>query len=102
MHTAEQDNINIKKAWLKFVQTGTIDPIVRPVIADSWRRSYRAGVDPFCGVNHHNSLSEPQLDELLEKHRDFIDIAKRFMYNIYHFVKGSGFVVILSDDRGYI
>lgn len=102
MHTPGQDNSSIKQAWLKFMQSGIIHPIVRPVIAESWRRSYQAGVDPFCGVHHHNSLIEPQLDELLEKQRDFIDIARKFMYNIYHFVKGPGFVVILSDKNGYI
>ena len=41
----QQDNTGIAAAWLKFIQTGTIDnTIVRSEIADSWLRSYHAGL----------------------------------------------------------
>ena len=98
----QQDNTGIAAAWLKFIQTGTIDnTIVRSEIADSWLRSYHAGVDPSHGVSSH-LLSNYALEELLEKRSDLIDTARTFMDNLYQFVAGSGFVVILSDERGFI
>ncbi|MGB4503770.1 MAG: sigma-54-dependent Fis family transcriptional regulator [Syntrophaceticus sp.] len=103
MQKAEyQSNTDIATTWLKFIKTGIIDrTVVRSEIADSWLRSYHAGVDPSCGISSH-LLSSNDLEELLEKHSDMIDIARTFMANLYQFVAGSGFVVILSDERGFI
>lgn len=100
--TDQQDVTSIATAWLKFIETGTIDSaVVRSEIADSWLRSYRAGIDPAHGISDH-LLSGNALEELLEKRSDLINIARTFMTNLYQFVAGSGFIVILSDERGFI
>ena len=103
MQTAEQQNdTGIATAWLKFIETGSIDStVVRPEIADSWLRSYHAGVDHSQGISSL-LLSSKALEELLEKHSDLIKIARPFMTNLYRFVAGSGFIVLLSDERGFI
>jgi len=93
---------DIAAAWQKFVHTGQIDSgIVRPVIAQSWIRSYQAGVNPRNGPSRL-ILTEKELQNLLKKHQDLIAIAKPFMAKLYQFVAGSGFMVLLSDERGFV
>ncbi|AFV12354.1 sigma54 specific transcriptional regulator [Thermacetogenium phaeum DSM 12270] len=92
---------SIAIAWKIFVNTGKIPATVRSEIAESWLRSRRAGVDPWDGVSHR-VLSAEQLEALLYKKRSLIDVARPFMTNLYHFVAGSGFIVLLSDEQGFI
>jgi hypothetical protein len=40
-----------------FVSSGAVDPALRPVVSDSWRRSVRSGLDP------EHSLAPVRLDE---------------------------------------
>jgi hypothetical protein len=40
-----------------FVSSGAVDPTLRPVVSDSWRRSLRSGIDP------ERSLAQLRLDE---------------------------------------
>lgn len=99
---SQEVSSNIAAAWKKFVHTGQIDPeTVRPVIAQSWLRSYQAGVDPRHGPSRL-ILTKKELQGLLKKHQDLIAIARPFMANLYQFVAGSGFMVLLSDERGFI
>lgn len=93
---------NIAKAWKKFITSATIDDEnVRTEIAASWQRCYEASVNPYSGVSHL-LLNQQQLAELLAKKRSLIQIAKLFMTNLYQFVAGSDFIVMLSDEYGYI
>jgi len=45
----------IKKAWKKFIENDEINTlIVRPIIADSWKRCKAADVDPYSkGLLQH-------------------------------------------------
>jgi len=55
---------NIIKAWKKFISTGKLEPgAVRSEIADSWRRCYAAGVNPWDGTSHQ-ILDSQQVEEL--------------------------------------
>ncbi|WP_148134133.1 sigma-54-dependent Fis family transcriptional regulator [Candidatus Formimonas warabiya] len=92
---------DIASAWKTFISKAQITEVVRPEIAHSWQRCHQAGVDPFSGVSHL-ILSRDQLHALLTKKRNLIDIARPFMSNLYRFVKGSGFIVMLSDEQGYM
>lgn len=93
---------DIASSWKKFIATGKLDAnSVRPDIEASWKRCYDARVDPYDGVSHL-ILDRSEIGILLETHKDFIDIARHFMLKLYAFVKGSGFIVVLSDNRGYV
>ncbi len=74
---------------------------VRPEILDSWLRCDQAKVNPLDDRIHHK-LDNASLQTMLQKNRELITIAKPFMDNLYQFVAGSGFVVVLTDVRGYI
>lgn len=89
-------------AWKEFIKTGTMDQdVVRPEILQSWQRCYKAGVDPYDGTSHL-ILKKNELEELRDKNRELMEVAWQFMVRLYEFVAGSGFVVFLSDERGFI
>ena len=88
--------------WQKFVATGEKDICeLRAQIVESWLRCNREGVNPY-DTRFHESLDSAALSELLNKKDKLIKIAKPFMENLYKFVAGSGFVVVLTDENGYI
>lgn len=89
-------------SWEQFIAAGRIDSdIVRLEILESWKRCYEAGVEPYDGSSHL-ILNNTELEELLDIQRDFIEIARHFMVKLSEFVSDSGFIVVLSDERGYI
>lgn len=74
---------------------------LRPQIVESWARCQQAGVNPYNN-KIHSRLNDLMLQEMLADKKELIKIAKPVMTNLYEFVKGSGFVVVLADERGYI
>ncbi|HMK60282.1 MAG TPA: sigma-54-dependent Fis family transcriptional regulator [Dissulfurispiraceae bacterium] len=92
----------IYSEWEKFVSAGSRDiQDIRPQIVESWIRCHQASVSPY-DAHFHRSLEEDQLADLLHKKDTLINIAKPFMSNLYKFVQGSGFVVVLTDENGHI
>ncbi len=91
----------IERAWQNYLFTGRFSDAVRPEIAESWQRCRRADVDPYDGVCHC-VLEQRNLRHLLETHSELIEVARPFMEKLYRFVEGSGFIVMLTDERGYI
>lgn len=92
--------------WLKFTATRksadkSYNYAVRPEILDSWIRCRQAKVNPNNDSIHHQ-LENASLHVMLRRNWDLITIAKPFMDNLYRVVAGSGFVVVLTDVRGYI
>ncbi len=96
------DTVNLMSAWQEFIVNGELDiGQVRTEIMESWQRCYQAGVDPYDGTSH-KILERNELEDLLEQHRELIEVARPFMIKLYEFVRGSGFIVLLADQRGYI
>ncbi len=88
--------------WREFIRSGQVpDNVLRPEVRASWERCRAAGVDPQDGVSHE-LLTDEAIHPLLETRRNQIDIVRHFMLNLYRFVKGSGFIVLFADERGYI
>ncbi len=98
----EVGNLDVNAAWEEYVNTGRMDnAVIRPVIAESWRRCCEADVDPYDGRSH--IIANPkELNQILNGRQCLIDIARPFMANLYRFVAGSGFIVMLTDEYGYI
>ncbi|MFA7148738.1 MAG: sigma-54-dependent Fis family transcriptional regulator [Syntrophomonadaceae bacterium] len=88
-------------AWKKFIETGEITENINPEITEAWKRCAADGVDPLAGRNEF-ILDKVRLREMLENHQELIDLARPFMNNLYKFVAGSGFIVLLCDEHGYI
>lgn len=93
---------DITAAWQTFIVDGRPgDYSVSAEILESWQRCFKAGVNPHDGTCYH-FMDREELDDLLARRQEFIDIARPFMLKLYEFVKGSGFIVMLTDERGYI
>jgi sigma-54 dependent transcriptional regulator, acetoin dehydrogenase operon transcriptional activator AcoR len=90
-----------QKAWSLYVEQGILDlQQLRPEVANSWQRCRSLKIDPSkekeCAVNL------PELRERLYQKQQMIKVARPFMDNLYNFVRGSGFQVVLTDEHGYL
>lgn len=91
----------ILPVWKEFIAGRSRAAGVRPQIVASWRRCAAAGVDPHSRTPHRK-LDAQDLNRLLREKDQLITIAEPFMANLYKFVQGSGFVVVLTDENGSI
>ncbi|MRR08087.1 MAG: sigma-54-dependent Fis family transcriptional regulator, partial [Deltaproteobacteria bacterium] len=89
--------------WKRFINSQPLEnPLIIPeFIMDSWTRCREHHVNPYT-TRVNKVLAQKELDELLERNANLVDISRPFMRNLYGFVRGSGFVVALFDDRGYM
>ncbi|XEQ93428.1 Acetoin catabolism regulatory protein [Sporomusa carbonis] len=94
-----QDHILL--TWKNYISGKNWTPAIRQQIVESWNRCNQAGVNPYDN-SIHNKLDEAALHAKLLEKQELIKIAKPFMANLYKFVQGSGFVVVLTDEQGYI
>lgn len=69
---------------------------LRPIIARSWERCRKLGVDPRSG-QCPDKVSGNELQARLEKYDFLLKAAAPFMEGLYEFVRDSGFVVLLAD-----
>jgi len=91
----------IKKAWKRFIATGEIDTsVIRPVIADSWKRCKLAGVDPYS-KRPIGTLNNKEIKALLERNRHLIEVSWPILKMIGEMIRGSGFRVDVVDKDGY-
>ena len=101
MDRAEKYNL-IYSQWRKFVRHEPLEPnIISSLILESWQRCRATRVDPYL-TSVPLVLGDAKINDLLEKNRDLIDISRPFMQHLYGFLKGSDFIVALSDAQGYL
>ena len=92
----------LESCWEEFVSNGSLDRDALPAeIADAWERCARLGANPYAGKSKRR-LAESEVQEMLQRHKELIDVARPFMAKLHRFVAGSGFVVLLADERGYL
>jgi PAS domain S-box-containing protein len=89
--------------WKRFINTQPMEnPLIIPdMIIESWRRCREHHVNPYT-TRVNRVLEQKALQELLERNESLIEISRPFLQNLYGFVRGSGFVVALFDDQGYM
>ncbi len=91
----------IRNAWNKFINDEPfIQCSIRKEILDSWIRSknYRVSWEHI----EKKVLSEKELSCRNDLHKDMVSIAITIMETIYDTVKHSGFLVVLTDEEGYV
>ncbi|HNX92447.1 MAG TPA: sigma-54-dependent Fis family transcriptional regulator [Syntrophomonas sp.] len=100
--TDRHQSNHTKQLWEEFIGSGNLDSNkLSSIVRSSWQRCYAAGVDPYDGCSH-NLLDAEKLDQLLRKRADLIKIALPIMQELNRYVAGSGFLVMLTDERGFI
>lgn len=88
-------------AWKEFI-TGKCQTITyRTQVVESWIRCRQAVINPYDIAIHHELDGAP-LHAVLTEIQELIKVAKPIMDNLYKFMQSSGFLVILTDNRGYI
>lgn len=93
--------VDLIKYWEQFVFDGIINQNVNPRIAKSWQQSKALGLDPYI-CKQGKKIEETIFQELLENNRELLSIAKPVIENLYSFVKGSGFLLVLTDEHANI
>ena len=79
-----------KKAWKKFIETDEINALmVRPIIADSWKRCKSAKVDPYS-KRPINPLNSKEINILLERNKHLIEVSWPILKMIGEMIRGSG------------
>ncbi len=91
----------VEKAWIQYFEGGELDlKTVRPEVANSWQRCRNLKIDPFHETR--GNINQLELHERLYAKQRLMKIARPFMENLYNFVRGSGFQVILTDEFGFL
>lgn len=73
----------------------------KPYIARGWKRCIKAGINPYQG-KCPKIIKGKKLETILNENSELINFAKPFMEDLYSFVKGSGFVVVLADKKARV
>lgn len=95
------DIVQARKARLDFFKQGIEDTaILRPEIYASWKRSLAYGLDPDQQKIVKLTLAELQARNAANA--DLLEIAIPYMNILHDTVKGSEFVITLSDSDGFI
>jgi transcriptional regulator of acetoin/glycerol metabolism len=90
----------MKSAWQRFTANQEMDPVVPPLIASSWRRSWGR-------VNPTNPVAFARLgsDHLLASQTasfDLMAIARPVMEDVYQCVQNSGTAILLTNSVGCV
>lgn len=85
----------VKEMWKRFIFQNEIDERLSPIIRDSWIRSKKWKVDPF---QRHGRIKKIEA----ERYKNLIDWSMPLMEGLYSIVKGSGFLVILCNEKGQL
>ena len=89
-------------AWHKFMESGLIDhDVVRPVVAESWKKCREAGLDPRA-PKVPVKLSPGELKALQDSNRNYMEVALPFMRFLETAVKDTGFILVLTEINGYV
>jgi len=99
---SESLNDSIKKSWENVVLKG-LSPKnqLRPEILNSWRKCREIGLDPFS-KNLPPVYPGKNLDKLLQLNQKLIDVSKQVLDMIEISVRDSGFVVVLTNNKGQV
>ena len=87
--------------WEEFLSIKTINiDQVREVILNSWQRCSKYNVNFLSGKG--NYCSKEEVESRKSKEQELIKAAEPFMREIADFVEDSGFVVVLTDQEGFV
>jgi transcriptional regulator of acetoin/glycerol metabolism len=99
MYLQEKRQIDSARETFYHNPIATISEI-RPEVLASWQRSWGYGVDPECVEKI--VLAPKELLERIENNRALYESAVPALEDMHNYVKGSGFMCILTDNEGYV
>lgn len=104
MKFTKEYNAILKKKWQDYI-AGNVpmpekDPQIRDFIYESWKRSKAWEIPPLEVKDKR--LSEKDLRHALSRNQKLIQAAHSYIQHLYSFVKGTNFVLALTDADGYV
>jgi len=98
-----QDLASLAFAWDTFQETGHIDElVVRPEVARSWRRCKAIDIDPYAAISPPQSAGALNRRASYETRDNFVDEALPFLDFLTTAVRGSGFLLVITDHLGVV
>ncbi|MGG4012776.1 sigma-54-dependent Fis family transcriptional regulator [Bacillus smithii] len=85
----------VKELWKRFIFENELDDELSPIVKESWIRSKKWKVNPFQAFGPIKKIE-------IERYQSLIDWAMPLMEGLYSIVKGSGFLVILCNEKGQL
>jgi PAS domain S-box-containing protein len=96
------ENDDVIKKWNKFVYNDILEKeSLRDIIAESWERSRRYGINPF-GEDFPIQLNKEEFKKRYTQFTPLLETAKPFMYSLYNIIKNTDFIIRLVDRDGYV
>ena len=104
MFFTEKYNAAVRKKWQHYIEDNLnmpqIDSDIRTFIYDSWKRSKTYNVSP---LSIKDKLLPPEtIIQLQKDNQQLMRIAHSYIQHLYSFVKGTNFVLALTDAHGYV
>lgn len=91
----------LSRAWQSYVDQGKLESNLNESIQKSWQRCMKYEIDPLQEAKIH-VLPEHKLQQKLDRYGKIIKVATPIMKDLYQSIKGSDFIVMLTDVEGYI
>lgn len=93
----------ISIAWDQLVNNGEVELPIREHIKDSWDRCIKFNNYNFCSDKPTDIIIRgSKLKDIKAKNSKLIYYSIPKMKELYSFVKGSGYNIVLADNEGYI
>jgi len=97
-------NERVLMLWEKYINGNEEVPEVcddiRPVIYESWKRCRPQNISPLEVKDE--KLAAGELEKTLARSKYLVDVAHSYILNLYEFVKGSNYLIALTDENGYV
>lgn len=90
----------LQEIWNHFVETGELDDRMNPVVAQSWEKCRRYGLNPMGGLGRR--ADEAVFRSILSENRALLETALPVMQSVYEIVEKSHFLLVLTDSVGYV
>jgi len=90
------------QAWKQFAITGKVEAKeVRKEIAESWKRCLSSHLGPYA-TRKPIRLSREELVNRRQRYSFLIESSRPFLQILESEVKGSGFIITLTDKDAYV
>ena len=98
MHT-DLSQFELKSIWKQAVRNELKQTnLIRPVIAESWKRCLQYKINPFNRTIP--ILTQDELGYRIEENLELLQISTPIMDKLHQFVRNSGFIVAIADSKG--
>ncbi|HBX23541.1 MAG TPA: sigma-54-dependent Fis family transcriptional regulator [Desulfotomaculum sp.] len=100
--TGMKEQKKIEKRWENFIHSDQCDlSMLNSTIASSWQRCKKTNVNPLGGKCNY-LYGQEHLKHFWENNKMLMEVAKPVIESVFYTVQGSGFMVVLVDNKGTI